>query len=67
MRSTSTAAAAHHPCGQRLQLIVPAAQQAIAIEAAGINDADLLAGSALHPKVSLVLDQIAEAIKPGVG
>ena len=67
MGSTSTAAAAHHPYGQRLQLIVPAAQQAVAVEAAGIDDADLFTGPALHPKVGLVLDQIAEGVEASVG
>jgi hypothetical protein len=59
MRSTSTAADAYQPYGQRLQLIVPAAQQAVAVEAAGIDNADLSTGPALHPEVGLVLDQIA--------
>jgi hypothetical protein len=59
MRFTSIAAAAHHPCGQRLQLIVPALQEAVPGKAACIDDAHLLAGPAFHPQIGLVFDQIA--------
>lgn len=58
MRPTGTAAAAQQPGRQRLQLTVPASQQAVPGELVCINDAALLAGSAGHPQAGLVLHEV---------
>jgi NADPH:quinone reductase-like Zn-dependent oxidoreductase len=63
MRSTSTAAAAHHPRAERFHLIIPAFQQALPSETPCIVRA--LDGGTIRPVVDrrFPLEQLADAFR----